>query len=363
MSAAIGVRLARDDDRDRLIGFIREHWRHDHLFVAAPTLFDWQYRGPDGRLNMILAERAGVDAGRSVLGVLGFVTPGRFDADLGEGDILLALWKVRDDLAPPGLGLRLLKEIQARFTPRLVAAIGISPMVEPIYRALGYRTGAMDHVALFNPARRGGKRLARGVPDAAFADADGAPSHRVEALLRDAPPSLRRAVDRLGGGVVPAKGWKYLEGRFFDHPWYDYTVQGIFRAGQLASVLVWRGLDCEGTRILRIVDILGDPGWIAEASALLRPVLRREGADYIDLVSAGVPGEWLAQGGFVGPATVPGMVLPNHFAPYVAENVEIRYAARLFAADQPPLRLFRADSDQDRPNLISELRRTEAEGR
>lgn len=361
MSAAIEVRLARDDDRDRLIGFLRDHWRRDHVFVTAPQLFDWQYRGPEGRLNMILAETAGAGpaagagANDRVLGVLGFVTPGRFDAALGERDILLALWKVREDLAPPGLGLRLLKQVQARFGPRMIAAIGISAMVEPIYRALGYRTAAMDHLAVFNPDRRAALRLARGVPQGAFAAAPAAPSHRIEALPRGAARALRAAVDRLGAAAMPAKGWRYLEARFLDHPWYDYAVQGIFRADRLTAVIVWRRLDCAGARILRIVDMLGDDGWVAEAAALLRPVLRREAAEYIDLVSVGVPASRLAQGGFVGPAGAEGMVLPNHFAPYVAQNVAVRYAARVFAADCVPLRLFRADSDQDRPNLMAEL--------
>ena len=50
------------------------------------------------------------------------------------------------------------------------------------------------------------------------------------------------------------------------------------------------------------------------------------------------------------------MVLPNYFSPFERRNVEIELAVRVFDPEwEGPLRLFRADSDQDRPNLVGEI--------
>jgi hypothetical protein len=49
------------------------------------------------------------------------------------------------------------------------------------------------------------------------------------------------------------------------------------------------------------------------------------------------------------------LVLPNYFSPFERRNVEIEFAYKV-TDDTTPVRLFRADSDQDRPNRIEELR-------
>jgi hypothetical protein len=331
----IVTRFATVADQPALIAFIRDHWAASHVFVQAPEVFDWQYGQPDGRLNMVLAEQDG-----AVLGVLGFIPMGRHDAGLGDGDVLLALWKVREDGVPPGVGLRLLKFIQSRLQPRMIGAIGISDMVGPIYRALGYTLGKLSQAAIFNPGVT--PRVAQAVPPVAVAaDAGG--------YLLDAMTPAD--VQALAGASTPRKSWAYVQDRYLHHPYYDYTLQTVRQGDVPLAVVIWRAVQCNGATVLRIVDIIGGTDWLAHGAALLQPVVVVAGAEYIDLMQYGTDDAVLQAGGWVSADWVEGLVLPNYFAPFVAVNVTIKLAYKQFTGDHP-VRLYRADSDQDRPNQV-----------
>jgi len=352
----IRVRLAGSEDQSDLIDFIRDHWSATHVFTRAPDVFAWQHRQRDGRLNMMLAEDVS-DAGRSVLGVLGFIPMGRFDDALGDRDITLAIWKVLDG-APPGLGLRLLKQLQAELRPRVVAAIGISAVVGPIYKVLGYQLGSLDHTAIFHPERVGELRLARGVPEHAFASAEPSWPDNVglTALDANADGDLQVVVDRIGAEALPMKSWQYVSGRFLQHPWYRYSVSLVHHDEIPTAVVVWRTVEAEGTRVLRIVDIVGATEWLSDARrALLAQVIDAD-AEYMDLMQWGIEHDVLNAAGFVGVRTCPDIVIPNYFSPYEPGNIEIALAFKVIDDDRT-LHLYRADSDQDRPNATSELGR------
>lgn len=70
----------------------------------------------------------------------------------------------------------------------------------------------------------------------------------------------------------------------------------------------------------------------------------------------GIDPRVLAAAGFIRATDAPGLVLPNYFAPFEARNIEIEMAYRVFDGDTP-VRFFRADSDQDRPNKVWEVDR------
>jgi hypothetical protein len=351
----IRVRLARPEDQADLIDFIRDHWSSTHIFTQAPDLFAWQYRQPDGRLNMMMAENV-TDDERSVIGVLGFIPMGRFDDALGDQDVTLAIWKVRDG-APPGVGLRLLKQLQAELQPRMIAAIGISDIVVPIYRVLGYEVATLGHAAIFNPDRQGRLRIADHVPSVAFTRPAPEWPDNVHLTLLDerAADDLQIVVDQLGAEALPAKSWEYVATRFLLHPWYDYSVSLVHHDEVATAVVVWRTVTAEGTRALRIVDIIGATAWLADARRVLLAQVIEADAEYIDLMHWGIDSDTLAAAGFVGPHTHEGIVIPNYFSPFERHNIEIDLAYKLMDQSDSPLHLYRADSDQDRPNTPSDL--------
>ena len=327
--------------------------RADHIFVTAPEVFDWQYRNRDGHFNVALAVQEGAEP--RILGFLGFIPTGHFDPVLGSDEIMLAIWKVREDLAPPGLGLRLLKLIQAQFKPEVIGAIGISDMVGPIYKAFKYRLDRLHHLALFNPDASEHLRIAQNVPEVAFKEPTAHENWTLTSLAETNAPEIHSKVSALAKGPGLRKSWAYIQARYLMHPWYSYRVMAISNAGELRAVLVWRRVVANGGVILRIVDVIGAGATLANVSRPLVEVLRAEDAEYIDLMQSGLDQAALIGAGWVCPDETPGLILPNFFAPFEARNIEIALAYKSFADPDRTIALFRADSDQDRPNQLSEV--------
>ena len=346
----IQIRFAEPADRAALVEFIRDHWASTHIFAERPEVFDWQY-GTGERVNMILAADVR-EEGSSVLGILGFIPMGRFDPALDDRDVLLAIWKVRDD-APPGLGLRLLKQIERDLPARLIGAIGISQIVKPIYGLLKYEVGAMVQSAVIRPDVAE-FRIADGVPASVrqTGTVEPDPELSLEPIGND--PDTLAAIEAFASSQIPAKSHHYLTERYVDHPWYRYQLRLVRVSGRPAAIVVWRAIEAEGSRVLRIVDIVGEVDWLARAHGHLQALTVEYDAEYVDLVQTGIDDALLDAGGFLTVGRVPDLILPNYFSPFERRNVEIEFAYKVKDADTP-VRLFRADSDQDRPNRVAEL--------
>jgi len=345
----IQIRFAEPADQPALVEFIRDHWSSTHVFAERPDVFDWQY-GTGPRVNMIFAADVRDDA-TTVLGILGFIPMGRFDASLGDRDVLLAIWKVRDD-APPGLGLRLLKQVERDLSARLVGAIGISQIVKPLYGLLKYEVGSMVQSAVIRPGVTE-YRIADGVPANISEAGIAEPDPELSFELIDESPDTHAAIEALASSQVPAKSHRYLVERYVDHPWYRYQLRLVRVSGRPTAVVVWRAVEAEGARVLRIVDIVGEVEWLARAHGHLQALTAEHEAEYIDLVQTCIDDALLVAGGFLTVGRVPDLILPNYFSPFERRNVEIEFAYKV--ADGAPVRLFRADSDQDRPNRVAEL--------
>ena len=99
---------------------------------------------------------------------------------------------------------------------------------------------------------------------------------------------------------------------------------------------------------MRLVDFIGEDSVLPRIGAALDAILNHAGAEYMDCYNAGIPADvWLAAG-FTERVEGDGCIIPNYLTPPVHENTEYYYfheQARSF------LILFKADGDQDRPNL------------
>lgn len=361
MSRRISVRFATVADEPCILAFLREHWVHDHIFVTNPELMRWQHRPLDRdnrQLNFVLATEESGGDNCAIIALLGFIPFKRFDPDADSTEVALAIWKVKDGSGVPGLGLQLLKFLERELVPSFICAIGISQIVKPIYRALGYEVGVMRHSALFPEGTGPGGKIAQGIPGAARVRLPNRSDVRLRSIDRVDNPIVTRMneVDRLGQMGVPHKSWSYLVNRYMQHPWYRYELRAVEMASETKAILVWRVVSARDATILRIVDIIGDSGALAVCGGALRHEIELAGAEYIDLVDLGIAEEVLTSAGFVSTSEYDDLVLPNYFSPFEKRNVQIGFAfKRSTGTPGGPVRLFRADSDQDRPNSPSEL--------
>src|SRR5205814_9599669 len=86
-------------------------------------------------------------------GLLGNICTGRYDPALASDEVVwLTTWKVRDDAGFAGLGIAMLQRLSALEPHVSIGAVGFTVATLPIYDALRFEVGELQHYAL--PARR-----------------------------------------------------------------------------------------------------------------------------------------------------------------------------------------------------------------
>jgi hypothetical protein len=361
MKNDVEIVFANKADESKIVRFLREHWRRNHIFVTNPEVMRWQHQSPSplsDQLTFVYAQRKNNNDQQEILALLGYIPFRRFDNSANWSEIALAIWKVRDDAGMPGLGLQLLKNIQRQLIPGMICAIGISQIVKPIYLALGYTVSSLSHFALFSQNRSVADGVASGIPSEAWRDLVINSSVKLESVDEKNHSAIISPdyFDRLGDMSLPRKSWRYVIERYLRHPWYQYDVRMVVVDGRPKACIVWRRVSVAEGSVLRIVDVIGNVEVLEYCGNAFREILDEQRSQYIDLMQWGIAEKILKKAGFVSSKDYPDLVIPNYFSPYEKRNIQIDIAFKV-SPDFKDRRvyLFRADSDQDRPNQSLEL--------
>lgn len=359
MNEEITIRQATQADLARIVRYLHTYWRANHFFVQDPTFLTWQHADPDKSelLTYVLAEQNTLD-GTEIIGLLGYIPFHRFDSNLAPDSLSLAIWHVRSDARKPGLGLQILNWIIKNKSPLFIAAIGLSEIVIPIYRAYGYHLKQLHQSAIFNPTLKS-TQIASNVPQTALRLVNKNSSIRLEAINQSngQDSQFRTRIDQLGKTTTPIKSWEYLINRFLKHPNYHYNIYGIYKSNKIAAVIVLRkikvSITTEFNHIFRIVDMLGPSEALIQAAGALQDLTIEHKCEYIDAMQFGIDPSLLREAGFVDREKFNNLIIPNYFDPFEKKDVTINIAFKhTHLAEINSLRLMRADSDQDRPNQL-----------
>ncbi|MBX7491514.1 hypothetical protein [Helicobacter turcicus] len=329
------IRICLESEYDKLISFLKEHWKSDHIFVKSKEMLDFQHLDKaTQQYNFIIAlnpQTQEFDA------VLGFIPLNFFDNNLTHNEFWLAIWKVKDSSKKSGIGLKVLLYFFNTFKPNFIAAIGISEDAKRIYKAFKYKLGNLEHFYIKNP-------LYKDFQIAHFEN-----DKRAQNKLQT--PYSFKAINpkdlTIKGVFHPLKSKDFLENRYAKHPFYTYKIYGIFEKELLKSAFVFRKLEVNGHCCLRIVDWLGD--FIPNLYACFVSLLLEFEAEYIDFLCYVENQNALLNMGFTLKAK--GEIIPNYFEPYLKENINLEFA---YKSKVSPCVIFKGDSDQDRPNFIKE---------
>jgi hypothetical protein len=324
-------RLAARADRERIVAFMRRHWGSRHPLMELPDFFGYYYDAGGGRLRFALAEQAG-----ALAALAGFVP-----ASAGETpDVWVSVWVA--DPARKGSGLELMAAMSGLVGCRTLACNNIRPETRPFYDFLGYTTGRVRH--FYRLAGRGPRRIAR-VAGAAMPRVEG------DAALRplESPEALRASGFVPPVGANPYKDLWYIERRYYAYPRLKYEVYAVMLPGQAApaALLAARLAPAMGSAALRIVDFIGPARAMARLGPAIDGLIARRGAEYADIYCAGLPAGLLPAAGFVERLENSADVIPTYLDPPVMENIEYYY----FTNRPEDFTLFKADGDQDRPNI------------
>ena len=339
------------DEVPRLMRFLDEHWQKGHVLSSSRELMDWQHGGSDGAYDYLVALQNG-----ELVGVLGYIATRRFDPVLtGDNNVLwLALWKVREDVSVPGLGLRLLREL-GRVEPHgMLAVNGINLAHPPMYRALGYEVAELTQYFVTHPER---PQTLLSAPQGYVWPIPGAGAASWQRMREADLEALSTAGPWMGAGVP--KTPTYFLNRFLRHPFYRYHVHLIQGSADTKALLASRVVEHDGTNVLRLVDFAGAVDLLAEMGGGILGLMDETEASYADLWIYGVPEELAHAAGFQAADPEGSVTVPNYFEPFLSRNGRIVCAFKKTGHAVHPTIVVRADGDQDRPNR---LRTADADG-
>ena len=325
-----------------VMSFIDRHWSRGHALAVCKDLMDWQHGSADGSYDYLIARDD-----RKIWGVLGYISTRRFDEALNRQNVVwLALWKVIDE-APVGLGLRLLHSL-SKFEPHIAVAVnGINSSHPPMYDALGYEVGELQQFFVTNPNRSMSLLSAPSGYSWPVPSPDGIKWDEMDAKkLREMDPSI------FVSNTLPLKSPAYFATRFFGHPVYRYRVFSLVSPNGDSALIATRVAEHNGARALRVVDFAGNPAVLRWAGNGLTIVLEESGAEYADLWAYGMDQNVIAATGMIPVNQMEAVIVPNFFEPFISKNGRILCAVKRVDGGALPVTIFRADGDQDRPNLI-----------
>lgn len=330
-AAPVRCRLARPDEGPAVAAFLDAHWGEKHPLVHLPDFFDFYYRpfGPDGPLQFAFAEQDGVPVAAA-----GYIRANRLE----RPDVWVSIWCAAKGAS--GSGLELMAALPKLVGARLLACNNIRPKTMPFYTFLGYTAARLPHFyrladrpqyRVARVARRvllpaGGDASLRALPDAAALAACGY-----------TPDPARR----------PYKDLWYLTRRYYHYPRQRYDVWGVETDGAVSALLVTRCVPVNGTAVLRVVDYTGAPAAFAHLGTAIGRLMAECGAEYADCYCCGVPKAAMEAAGFCAREPDDANIIPNYLTPPLYENTEYCY----FTSQPEGFTMFRADGDQDRPNI------------
>jgi hypothetical protein len=322
------------EDISKVKSFIDNSWSKNHILSNNQQLLDFQHKAKKN-YNFVISK----NSLNQVTAILGFIPTFQFDDDLDNyGDIWLAIWKVDEALAQPGIGFALLKWLEKEMAPKSIGAIGINNDVKQIYEVLGYKTGVLKHYYFLNP-------------------------FITEFIISNPSPSLLRNTSNDSFSVLkeisvdeirnlqflhsPFKSFDYIFNRYSMHPFFNYIILGCHHNQRLNAVFIIRKVNVFNSSCLRIVDIIGDYSRIGNIAPSLIDLLQKYNSEYIDCLNHGLPENLFNDWGFI--LRNHNSIIPNYFEPFLKKNVDILFAYKTVNSEYI---IFKGDSDQDRPSII-----------
>ena len=114
---------------------------------------------------------------------------------------------------------------------------------------------------------------------------------------------------------------------------------------------ILRKISFNNSNVLRFVDYIGSNENFIHLNNFLMFLITKCNAEYLDFYSYGIPEKNILKAGFINRYRTAGLIVPNYFEPFEMKNVDLNFAFK-FSNKYTKVRLFKADSDQDRPNKI-----------
>lgn len=332
---AYEIRIAKLEELELVKDFLKNHWKEDHILTRNDKLMLWQHANPkEQQLNYVIA----IDSSNNQIdGLIGFIPTNHFDSTIVDNCAWIAIWKVREGALKPGLGVLLYRQLVRDLNLKAIGGYAISDVAFKIYKSLKFTNGKMGHFFIRNQkytvfkivqfSQSYKEKFTKTVTsdEYIFTDWD-----------KNSFPEI---------STVPRKSSVFYINRYLTHPVYEYKVKSVFIRKEFACLFVYRMIEVNGSRCLRIVDWAGN--FPKNISASFQKLLEIEDAEYVDLLCHVSNPKDIIEMGFE--EVNEQITMPHYFEPFIQKTIALDYA--YINNTGYPYALFKADGDQDRPNI------------
>ncbi len=279
-------------------------------------------------------------------GIIGLIPLSHFDPDLRKfNETWGGIWKVRDDVHNEEIkmvGMLLFDYLRQSNTH---CSISMSPLANKIHSILNYKMGVMNQHFIINPILSSFK-VASVPNDYVRKNFNNLCAASYLTAIKDLD---EKSYYSLRGSYHPIKSIKYLINRFQKHPIYKYSFFGAHNGGKdIVAIFVTRTIELNGSKVIRIVDVLGSLEKLGSLRQAFIDILIQEKLEYVDFMNYGIPSDIMNRLGFDLLDPKGELIIPNYFEPFLQKNIVIDFAVK----SKHDCVIFKADSDQDRPSIL-----------
>lgn len=332
------IRICKKTEYEKLISFIRNYWKDNHIFSLSKQVLDFQHLNIDNNeYNFIVAVNKKTD---NFDAILGFIPMSQYDKNIETKNIWLAIWKVNKKYATTGIGLQLLLELTKLYKTFSIGIIGISDDAMKIYKAFRYSTGNLMHFFIKN----------ENLSFYTIGDFENFKPANIQEYNKNLILSEIDRDDLKNCGIeykyYPKKSINYFIEKYVKNKFYFYRLFSFSLENKILAIFVSKIITINNSKCMRIIDWIGD--FPSDVYIQFQELLVKEKCEYIDLMCYVPNYQKIIEMGFYN-LKDNDVIIPNYFEPFIKKNIEINYA---YKANVDNYAIFKGDSDQDRPNLL-----------
>ena len=329
------IKFASKCDVSKIMLFIDENWRKNHILSYNKEFFFYEFK-EGNKINFVLAE--GSD--EKIFGILGFIK-----ASQCSGDIFTVMWKALKVKDSPMLGIEMFNFLRNYTKNHRIIGVGANTKTLPVYKYLGLYTNYLRHYYIINKGISNYRVIKVNNLENYFTPIRNTNVNHEILVISEEKLKYKFCRDEF----IPHKDKDYIIKKFFNHPINNYHVHAVFKDGKISSLFVTRVQEYQDSKVLRIVEYIGDQKDINYATSYLYDIITANGYEYVDFLCFGFDHHNLLKAGFnkLDPHS-DDIIVPNYFSPFIQKNIIIYFMADTSEIDK--IRLCKDDGDQDRPN-------------
>lgn len=328
------IKLCTKKDIKDLKEFLDDKWQKNHILVKDDSILDFQHKNKNIYHFVISRNNS-----NCINGILGFIPTYQFDQKLSKDIcVWLAIWKVDEEISPPGLGVVLIKWLEEYLNPKFIGTVGQNTDANELYKILGYHLGEMNHY-YFPDEDLEEYKISKNIN-----------KNIIPKILDNALDIKKIDFEEIDNDIfinVPKKTKFYIENRFLNHPRYNYLFFGIYLNKKLKVLLIARIVSTNNSFCLRIVDMFGDYKALGDYQFNLKKLIKKYNCEYVDCLNYGISKKLFHNWGFILKKNK--VIIPEYFEPFIQDNRIINFAFKPYVKNYT---IFKSDCDQDRPNLV-----------